>query len=110
MNEWSTPGWSFYHRPLSAWPDLAPLVDRSHRRGWAAAEWLWPASTAEGWADHLYRTLSFGNCRQITIYNWTRMIDADATAQEGIRQFVARWPDDPTRQSAPLDGCGKSIN
>ncbi len=92
INEFATPGWSFYGvDPRNAGGLDAALDDVRGR--WAAVEWWWGAPGAQGWQDHLTRTLGFRDCRMVVIYNWNcgfRFREAPG-ALEGLRNLVATW-------------------
>jgi hypothetical protein len=92
FNEWSVPGWSFYHGgPREAVP-LDPEMQTAGRQRWAAAEWWWGGATADEWEDHFRRTLSFRDCRFICVYNWNQgMFEHAEAGQEAVRRLVAEW-------------------
>lgn len=103
FNPWSTPGWSFYFvGPAEAGP-LEEAMRSANRTRWAAAEWLWPGSTAQEWQDHLERTLRFLDCRYVCIYNWDQGgVSATPEAVEGIRRTLQSWArqhEQPSAQS-----------
>lgn len=92
FNRWSRPCWSFY------WLDPKTCGDLGEQLGdkpWAAGEWWWPGSSAREWEDHLERTLRFGNCRMIGIYNWDCVLELrkDQAGIQAIRNLVGRWRD-----------------
>jgi hypothetical protein len=92
FNDWSSPGWSFYHGgPGEAGP-LAAEMKAAGRNRWAAAEWWWGGSNAAEWKEHLRRTLRFRDCRFICVYNWNLgMFENSAAGQEAVRSLLAEW-------------------
>ncbi len=52
MNEWSTPGYSFYWQDPRELGDFPKELTTAGRKEWAASEWWWPGQTAEEWCDH----------------------------------------------------------
>jgi len=94
FNQWSTPGWSFYHcGPREATPLEAEMEAAGITR-WAASEWWWGGATAADWEAHFRSTLSFRDCRFICVYNWNLgMFDKSAAGQEAVRQLVSEWRD-----------------
>ncbi len=91
INQWSTPGWSFYGlAPKDAGP-LDKELDNQNQQQWAACEWWWGAGNATDWEDHFARTLHFHDCRFIDVYNWTHMFSNDVAGQRAVRSLVARW-------------------
>ncbi len=92
FNDWSSPGWSFYHEgPREATP-LAAEMKAGGRTRWAAAEWWWGGATAAEWLAHFERTLSFLDCRFICVYNWNLgMFENSPPGQEAVRKLVAEW-------------------
>lgn len=72
INEWATPGWSFYGVDPEEPPGLARAMGERGRERWAAVEWWWGAPDAEGWRDHFERTLRWKDCRFVTVYNWNQ--------------------------------------
>jgi len=92
FNDWSSPGWSFYHGgPAEAGP-LEAEMKAAGRERWAAAEWWWGGLTAGEWENHFRQTLSFRDCRFICVYNWNLgMFEKSAAGQEAVRKLVAGW-------------------
>lgn len=92
MNEWSTPGYSFYWQDPRELGDFPKELTTAGRKEWAASEWLWPGQTAEEWRDHFERTLSFEDCQFLVIYNWSQGVFGQGLpASEGLKQFFATW-------------------
>lgn len=91
MNPDSIPGWSFYSHDPQECGSLAGDMEAAGRRQWAASEWWRGAADAAGWRRNFERTLSFEQCRLITVYNWEPFSQTpEATA--GARMTVEAWP------------------
>ena len=82
------PGYSLYDTLPDDAGDLRATLAEARRDDWCAAEWLTKAKTADGWAHDLERTLSFGHCRSVTIYNWEG-VRGLPHAVAGIRRALA---------------------
>jgi hypothetical protein len=91
VNEFSSPGWSFY------WHARNPLADTGVQRAlatsdaphWAAIEWLHQGpNTAEAWRASLEATLAAPRCRFLCIFNWKQIAPKPA-ALEGIRTVIS---------------------
>lgn len=91
LNRWSRPGWSFYGVDPATAGDLGKELQRAGNSPWAASEWWWGAATPEGWEDHFRRTLGFGNCRFVCVYNWTNSFEKNQAGLDGLRRLVAGW-------------------
>ena len=70
INDWSTPGWSFYGLDPNACQGLVGDLDKAGQGRWAAVEWWWGAPGPKPWREHFERTLRFRDCRFIAIFNW----------------------------------------
>jgi arylsulfatase A-like enzyme len=84
VNEFSSPGWSFY------WHARNPLADTGVQRAlatsdaphWAAIEWLHQGpNTAEAWRASLEATLAAPRCRFLCIFNWRQIADKPVAHQ-----------------------------
>lgn len=93
VNPYATPGWSFYGADPHDATGLPETLGRSVKR-WAAVEWWWGAPDAAGWEDHLLRTLNFGDCCFIAIYNWNcgYKLKEDSNAWRALRKVISEWP------------------
>ena len=91
VNQYSSPGWSFYGMDPAECRGLAEVVGT--HKPWAAAEWWWGAVTEQDWLDHYKRTLSFGNCRFIAIYNWDCGFELrkEKAGLAALRSLVKEW-------------------
>lgn len=92
-NRDSTPGWSFYGLDPK---DAGGLTDAFAAQGnerWAAVEWWWGAPDAQGWRDHFERTLRFGDCRFISVFNWNcgYKLKEDVGAHAALRELIRDW-------------------
>jgi hypothetical protein len=91
INQWSTPGWSFYGiDPNNAGP-LGKELDQAKQQSWAACEWWWGGRNDRDWEDHFARTLRFRDCRFVDVYNWNGAFSQDQDAIRAVRRLVARW-------------------
>jgi hypothetical protein len=91
VNEFSCPGWSFYHHAAHPHKDVGvqTALKRSDARWWAATEWLFQGpKEVEPWRTALESTLADRRCRYVCIFNWEDIRD-NAAALEAIRQTVA---------------------
>jgi hypothetical protein len=92
LNQWSTPGWSFYNLDPRKAGSLAAELQKHGQRSWAACEWWWGGADITQWRDHFRRTLSFEDCRFICVYNWNHgMFRNELAGQEAVRRLVAEW-------------------
>jgi len=91
MNQWSTPGWSFYGIDPKDAGSLGKELTNLTQDRWAACEWWWGGSNPNEWEDHFTRTLKFHDCRFIDVYNWNNMFSNDDAGQRAVRSLVARW-------------------
>ncbi|MDO8541580.1 MAG: arylsulfatase [Opitutaceae bacterium] len=90
VNEFSSPGWSFYRhaRNPSADTGVQRALARSDAPGWAAVEWLHQGpNTTEAWRSSLERTLAEPGCRFLCIFNWKNIATKPA-ALDAIRGVV----------------------
>ncbi len=91
VNDFSSPGWSFYRHADDPSADIG--VQRALRQSdaphWAAVEWLHQgADTPEAWRRALANTLAAPGCRFLCIFNW-RNIAAHEAARIAIREVVS---------------------
>lgn len=91
VNEFSSPGWSFYKHAKD------PAQDKGVRRAlrksdafcWGAVEWLpVDARDVATWKSAFDNTLIDPRCRYLCIYNWRRIKNNDAVLQ-AIRSVLA---------------------
>lgn len=101
MNEYATPGWSFYGLDPATAGKLGVTLERQEWKRWAATEWWWGAPDAGTWHDHFARTLGFGDCRHICVYNWDCgfRFKAETAGHEALRKLVAEWREPPPTAS-----------
>lgn len=90
-NDYSLPGWSFYNTDPARAGDLGDVLDRRATPGWAAVEWYWPGANKTEWVYNLQRTLTYKNCRFLTIYNWENMLEKDPNGILAVREVIANW-------------------
>jgi arylsulfatase A-like enzyme len=90
VNEFSSPGWSFYRHAKNPAADIGMqrALAKSRAPHWAAVEWLHqgPDATA-AWRASLESTLADPRCRFLCIFNW-KNIAPKPTALEAIRAVV----------------------
>lgn len=86
INDYSTPGWSFY----SVNPHTAGSLDsdmaKAGRNRWAATEWLWLDDKAENIYNNIQTTFSFRDCHMVVYYNWEGL-SQNSEAQQAIRML-----------------------
>jgi hypothetical protein len=87
MNPDSIPGWSFYSHDPQDCGSLASDLEAAGRRQWAAVEWWRGASNAEQWRQRMERTLTFKQCRHLTVYNWEPFRDTPE-ALAAVRELI----------------------
>ena len=89
----SIPGYSLYWTDPNQIPEFEVEMAAAGRESWAAVEWWWGASDAEGWADHFRRTFACRDCRFICIYNWNTgfSFKSEQAGIEGLRIFFAGY-------------------
>lgn len=80
----SLPGWSFYGVTPEQAGDLDATLRAARLEDWCAAEWLPGAKTAAEWETAYNKTLSYRNCRHLSVYNWEG-IRGQPEAIEGLR-------------------------
>lgn len=90
-NEYSRPGWSFYATDPATAGNLGDVLDSRDESGWAAVEWWWPGSNKLEWKYNLLKTLSFKNCRFLTIYNWDDSMEQNKAGLKAVREVIADW-------------------
>jgi hypothetical protein len=89
-NDNAIPGWSFYMVDPAEPPGLAEALAKRGDARWAAVEWWWPADSVAGWKANMRRTLSFGDCRFLCVYNWNQGgFSQDPNGIEAVRQLLA---------------------
>jgi len=91
INEWSTPGWSFYGLDPDRPPQLRQALEDAGQESWAAVEWWWGAPDQAGWRSNFARTLGWKDCRFVTVYNWQSFRN-NRQALEAVRALVAEAP------------------
>lgn len=91
VNPYSLPGWSFYNTDPARAGDLGQVLDRQDTSGWAAVEWWWGGTSKQEWVDHLHRTLTYKNCRFLTVYNWENMLEKDPNGIAAVREVIGSW-------------------
>lgn len=102
VNEFSSPGWSFYQHAADPRRDIGvqKALQRSDAPYWAAVEWLFqgPRQT-EPWRQALAATLAHPRCRYLCIYNWEGVRNS-AELLAAVRRVVAAsaFPKAPTTQ------------
>jgi hypothetical protein len=90
VNEFSSPGWSFYKHAADPRKDagLQRALKHSDAPWWAATEWLFQGPReVKAWRDALENTLSDRRCRYLCIYNWEGIRNNEA-ALDAIRETV----------------------
>ena len=93
INEWSTPGWSFYGRDPHGIAELSRDLAAAKRDRWAAVEWWWGANDLVGWRHNIESTLNYRDCRFISVYNWNCgfKFKEHPKGHEALRQIVGDW-------------------
>ena len=91
VNPDSRPGWSLYGVSPDKAGDLGDALTQAGSDVWCAAEWLPSANTAAGWEKAYQATLSFRQCRFLSVYNWEG-IRADPDAMAGLRRALVDAP------------------
>ncbi len=95
VNEFSSPGWSFYRHARNPSNDTGvqrawALSDAPY---WAAVEWLHQGpGTSAAWRASLEATLADPRCRFLCIFNWKNIVDRPF-ALDAIRAVIAREQD-----------------
>jgi hypothetical protein len=88
LNEFSCPGWSFYHHASDPRQDIGvqQAINDMDAPSWAAVEWLFqgPRET-KAWYNAIKSTLGDSRCRLVCIYNWEGIRKSDAIL-EAIRK------------------------
>ncbi len=87
INEWSTPGWSFYGYDPRRPRQLREALEEAKQESWAAVEWWWSGN----WRSNFQRTLSWKDCRFVTVYNWQGFRNNSA-ALKAVHELVADAP------------------
>ena len=91
VNEFSSPGWSFYRHAKNPAADtgVQRALATSDAPHWAAIEWLHQGpNTTEAWRASLEATLAAPRCRFLCIFNWRQIADKPV-AHQAIRAVVA---------------------
>jgi len=83
INEWSTPGWSFYGVDPRTPVQLREAMEAAGQESWSAVEWWWNANDSAGWRENFERTLGWKDCRFVTVYNWNH--DSFRKNEEGLQ-------------------------
>lgn len=87
INDDSIPGWSFYSHDPQDCGSLSADMDQAGRQQWAAVEWWRGGADTAAWRHRFQRTLTFKQCRLITVYNWESFAKIDA-ATEAAKQVI----------------------
>ncbi len=92
-NPHATPGWSFYGLDPRAAKGMEDAFARQGNERWAAVEWWWGAPGEAGWYRHFRDTLTHGDCRFISIFNWNCgfSFKREAAGQRALRRLVETW-------------------
>ena len=91
VNQFSCPGWSFYHHAEDPRKDTGVQAALKHSDApwWAATEWLFQGpNEVIPWRQALENTMADRRCRYVCIFNWEDIRD-NVAALEAIRQTVA---------------------
>ena len=86
INEYSTPGWSFYSIDPHNAGSLDSDMEKAGRTRWAATEWLWLDDSADKIYNNIQTTFSFRDCRMVVYYNWAGL-SQNPEAQQAIRML-----------------------
>lgn len=91
VNEFSSPGWSFYRHAKDPAADVGVqrALAKSDAPHWAAIEWLHQGpNTVAAWRASLENTLAAPRCRLLCIFNWRQIADKPA-ALEAIQAVLS---------------------
>ena len=66
-------------------------MEAAGRRQGGAVEWWRGADDQAGWKQRFEQTLSFKQCRLISVFNWAPFKDNTA-AVAAVKDLVAKWP------------------
>lgn len=80
LNEFSCPGWSFYHHAVAPQTDITAMdaLKKSNAPYWCNAEtFLMNGKTEQEWVDCLKNNLKIPHIRYVNIRNWRGMKDKE---------------------------------
>ena len=91
VNDYSSPGWSFYRHASDASKDkgVERALGKSSARWWAAAEWcLMEPRECDRWHNAMRKTLDPPRCRFLCVYNWESVSSSEEVIK-AVSQLVA---------------------